>query len=68
MEWGKVFERDRASIAHAVRINGIKALRSDKGFEVSTRRNIKANPETEEPRMCALYVRYNPERDTERSK
>lgn len=57
-EWAKVFDNDRTSLATAVRINGIKALRSDKGFEVRTSNNVRGNPRT-----CTMYLRYVPEKD-----
>lgn len=57
-EWGKVFDEDRTSLATSIRIKGIKALHPDKGFEVRTANNTRGHP-----RMCTLYVRYNPDKD-----
>jgi hypothetical protein len=62
MEWGLIFEGDKTSLATAIRIFGIKALRPDKGFEVRTANNIKGHPRT-----CDLYLRYNPEKDEEKN-
>lgn len=57
-KWALVFERDRTSVAHAIRINSIKPLTRDKGFEVRTSNNTR-----EQPRTCTLHVRYVPEKD-----
>jgi hypothetical protein len=57
-EWAKIFDRDRSSLATAIRIKGIKALHPDKGFEVRTANNTR-----ETPRTCTMYLRYNPEKD-----
>lgn len=57
-KWAKIFDRDVTSLATAIRINGIKALRKDRGFEVRTANNTR-----ETPRTCTLYLRYNPEKD-----
>jgi hypothetical protein len=63
MRWAKVFDKDKTSIATAIRIDGIKALRADKGFEVTTSNNDRGNPEEDIPRTCTMYLRYNPEKD-----
>lgn len=57
-KWAKIFEGDRASLATAIRINGIKALSPRKGFEVRTTNNVRGNPRT-----CDMYLRYVPEKD-----
>lgn len=59
MAWGKVFAFDKVSVANAVRQGNVKAVRPDLGFEVRTRNNVRV-PE----RMCSLYLRYNPDKDT----
>lgn len=51
-EWYKIFDRDRVSVANAIRMNGIKAVLVSDGFEVQTANNDKA------ARMCTLYLRY----------
>lgn len=57
-QWAKVFDNDRASLATAIRIDGIKALRADKGFVVRTTNNTR-----EYPRTCSMYLKYEPELD-----
>lgn len=57
MEWLKVFEHDRASLATAVRIGHVAAVRPDLGFEMTTADNTR-----EPPRTCTLYLRFNPDR------
>ena len=60
-EWGEVFKQDKTSYVTAIRLNGIKALRWDKGFEVRTANNRREPA----PRICDLWMRYNPEHDKE---
>ena len=60
-EWARIFENDLTSLATAIRIYGIKALRPDRGFEVRTSNNKRGTPRT-----CDLWLRYNPERDTQK--
>lgn len=60
-EWGLIFEGDRSSLVTAIRINGIKALKSSKGFETRTANNTR-----DYPRTCDLWMRYVPEKDTEK--
>lgn len=57
-EWAKIFDRDRSSLATAIRIRGIHALLPEKGFEIKTANNTRAKPRT-----CTLYLRYVPEKD-----
>lgn len=64
-EWHLVFENDRHTLAHAISQNGIVALRSSKGFETSTRNNVRHEDGS---RTCDLWMRYVPEQDLERSK
>lgn len=61
MTWAKVFDRDRQSLAVAIRVHGITALWPEKGFEVRTRNNTSRDLGTP---MCTLYLRYNPDLDT----
>jgi len=61
-EWAKVFDEDRTSLATAIRINGISALRPDKGFEVRTTNNKRGAPRT-----CTMFLRYVPEKDTRKA-
>lgn len=63
MTWGKVFERDRTSLAASIRNRGIKALHPDRGFEVRTRNNMRGDPDFDGARSCTLYLRYNPDKD-----
>jgi hypothetical protein len=59
MRWGLVFDHGRVSVANAIRQDNIKAVTSDQGFEVKTENN------TRDPvRMCTLWLRYNPDKDT----
>lgn len=58
-QWAKVFERDRASLAVAIRQGSIVALKPEFGFQVRTRNNDRSV----EPRMCTLYLRYVAEQD-----
>jgi len=59
-EWALIFEQDKASIASTIAQNDIRALRSDRGFEVRTSNNKRTSPRT-----CDLYMRYVPEKDKE---
>jgi hypothetical protein len=64
LEWAKVFDRDRTSLATAIRIDGIKALLPSKGFEVRTTNNVRLTQEDgKELRLCTLYLRYVPSKD-----
>lgn len=67
-EWARIFENDLTSLATAIRINGIKVLRSDRGFRVRTSNNKRGLPgqDPPQPRTCDLWLRYEPELDTER--
>lgn len=56
MEWVRVFEHDRASLANMIRQGRVPALHEDLGFETVTTNNTRGKP-----RMCTLYVRYNPD-------
>lgn len=62
-KWGVVFQHDRASLVTAIRAGNISALKASKGFEITTSNNTRGFP-----RMCTLYMRYVPEKDTEREK
>lgn len=61
--WAKIFDRDRTSLAVALRSGSIAALRPELGFEVRTSNNT-----TSAPRTCTLHMRYVPERDQSREK
>jgi hypothetical protein len=63
-EWAKVFDRDRTSLANAIRINGIKDLLPSHGFEVQTANNRRVDPELGDRRSCTMFLRYNPDKDT----
>jgi len=64
-QWYRIFEGDVTSLATAIRINGIKALRKDKGFRVKTTNNKRgvADAEPPTPRTCDLWLRYEPDLD-----
>lgn len=63
LQWAKVFDHDRASLATAIRIKGISALNPDDGFEIKTSNNVRLRDEDgKETRLCTLYVRYNPDK------
>lgn len=61
-EWALIFEADKTTYASAIRISGIQYLRPADGFEVRTTNNVRP---AGEPRICDLWLRYNP--DTDRS-
>lgn len=70
-EWAKVFDNDRASLATAIRLNGIKALPYSRTFEpgtfqVRTRNNTQETDTT--PRLCSLYLHYTAEKKKGRAK
>lgn len=56
--WAKVFEKDRASLATAIRIGSITAMQPDRGIEIRTTNNVR-----EPVRTCTLWARYVPEQD-----
>ena len=57
--WGKVFDKDVASLATAIRIGSIKAMRRDAGIEIRTTNNRHQDG----VRTCTLWARYVPEKD-----
>lgn len=57
-----VFRQDRYSLVVAIRGGDIKALRPDKGFSVETRNNTNVRVK-DSPRMCDLWVIYDPDKD-----
>jgi len=58
-EWRLIFERDRVSLANAVRQGSIAALRPELGFQVRTAQNKTGA----DGRTCALYLRYAPDNE-----
>lgn len=58
-EWALIFEQDKQSLATAIRLNGIKVLRAENGFEMRTANNRRHA----QPRLCDLWMRYNPDKD-----
>jgi hypothetical protein len=60
--WRKVFEQDRFSLAVAIRQGSIAALRPESGFEVRTA-NTTSWRTGDGPRMCSMWVRYNPDKE-----
>lgn len=63
-QWYKVFERDRASLAVALRQGSIKAMRPEGGYEFRTSNGTR----DEKPRTCTLHARYVPEKDQSKQK
>lgn len=59
--WAKIFDKDRTSLANAIRQGGITALHPDLGFRITTANNTR-----DAVRTCTLYVRYVPSLDKER--
>lgn len=60
-QWALVFDDDKASIATALRAGAVRVLTPSKGFEVRTANNVR-----EPERRCSMWLRYNPEKDTEK--
>lgn len=60
-EWLKVFEDGRASLATAIAIGHIAALRREDGFSMKTSNNTR-----EAPRTCTLYLRWDPPKRSRR--
>ena len=54
-DWAKVFDKDRTSIANAIRQGKVKPLSPELGFQIRTANNVR------KPRTCSLYLRYMPE-------
>ena len=59
MEWAKIYEQDRATVATAIRAGSIAAVHPDLGFESQTRNNTRGTG----TRTCDLYLRWNPEKE-----
>jgi hypothetical protein len=57
MQWAKIFEGDRATVATALRQGSITVLHPDLGFEIRTANNTRTGIRT-----CDLYLRWNPNR------
>ena len=57
-DWAKVFEKDVASLATAIRIGSIRSMRKDAGIQIRTTNNVR-----DPVRTCTLYARYVPELD-----
>lgn len=60
-KWAKIFDRDRTSLAVALRSGHIRALKPSKGFEFRTSNGTRGTPRT-----CTLHARYVPENDVEK--
>lgn len=56
MEWYRIFEQDRVSVVNAIRQGAVGDVHPDLGFESSTANNRRYSP-----RLCDLWLRYNPE-------
>lgn len=72
-EWGKIFTQDRATYYSALMQGSMSAIgratteRSpvkdgSLGFEVRAENTLRGGPG--EPRLCDLWMRYNPAKDT----
>ena len=61
LTWAKIFDEDRASVVGAIRQGNIKPVRPTLGFQTRTTNNVR-----EPVRLCTLYMRYVPSRDTTR--
>jgi hypothetical protein len=57
-QWARVFEDDLTSLVTAIRMQGIVAMRADRGIEVRTTNNVR-----EPERRCSLWARYCPDKD-----
>jgi hypothetical protein len=66
-KWVPVFEHDKLSLVNQIRNGDVRALRKEKGFEVTTRHNQKVNVNGRVRPYCAMWLRYVPDNDTERS-
>ena len=62
MAWYKVFEKDRTSVANAVRQGAVSRVKPIYGFETRTANNVVGPPRT-----CTFWIRYNPERDVRKA-
>lgn len=56
-EWAMIFEKDKTSIANAVRYGFVGSMHPALGFEYRTANNVRY-PE----RVCTLYARYDPDK------
>lgn len=56
MVWARVFEQDRVSVVNAIRQGSVGDVHPDLGFETKT-----ANNRRYAPRLCDLWIRYNPD-------
>lgn len=54
-----MFDDDRLSLAQAIRQGSIAALKPTLGFEVRTTNTTRGG--RGHPRMCTMYLRFNPE-------
>lgn len=53
--WAKVFDRDRVSVANAVRQGSVGVVSPALGFEYKTRNNVRGvGPD----RTCTLFIRW----------
>jgi hypothetical protein len=57
--WILTFQQERYSLVVALRNGSIAALRPALGFRTTTRRNTRTKP-----RLCDLYIMYDPDLDT----
>lgn len=60
-EWALIYKKDSSGFAVAIRSNKVSALKREHGFESRTANNT-AGPQ----RTCSLWLRYNPDADTQR--
>lgn len=60
MDYALIFRQGPVAVVNALRQGNIAALHPDLGFEVRT-----ANNQREAPRLCDLWVRYNPKKESD---
>lgn len=56
-QWALIYERDRVSVANAVRQGDVAAVHPDLGFEVRTANTVQG---VGPAKTCSLYMRWNP--------
>lgn len=57
-EWALIYERDKTSIANALRQGAVDGVTPADGFETMTRNNVRYPV-----RVCSLFMRYVPSED-----
>ena len=52
-EWALLAEHERQSLVVTLRSGGIKAMKPEDGYQVTTRNNVRTDP-----RRCDIYIRW----------